>query len=127
MRYVKKLADVKLATYDGTPIMLSETDNEQATSSILDFMVTRLRDPKFGASADTVMSANRIAQSIRDTRETDLPYVAIEELDWNVLVEVTKKPTQGMEYRPEVAANLASFMDAIINASSTRPTPPAEA
>jgi hypothetical protein len=120
MRYVKTPEAINLTRFDGSPFY-KEGTKEQATLEFEAFIHGRLRDPKFGNTMDGVNAAANIAQALREAKGDGTDYIVIDEADWNLLVEVTKNPSQGLSYSPEVAACAIPFFDAITQATKDRP------
>ncbi len=112
MKYIKVPEDVKLTTWHGEPI--NESNGEQSIIKFKDFVIGRLMDAKFSKDMSTILRAIEIKSRV-DKMETEL---ALEDVDWKLLNDVTESPSPQQQYNPNISHCLVPFFMAVTKAET---------
>ena len=117
MKYIKVLPDITLTRPNGRGL-IDETGREVLIPlSFKEFVFGRLSDARFSKDMETMLRAFEIKIQIEKMSD----YLVLEDADWKLLEEVTKKPDQQTAYRPDIALSQLPFIKAIVDATSTDP------
>lgn len=115
MKYIEIPPPVTLERIDGLPI---EGPTGKLQVTFREFVEGRLRDHKWGKSADALMAAVEIRSLLHTAADGVL---ALETEHWKMLLDATNDPSPQQQYNPEIAHCLVKFIHAIRKAEDKLP------
>lgn len=117
MKYIEIKNDIGAETISGNRI--EDKDGNIIPLKFIDFVKSRLQDPKFGQSAEWLFAAFEINKKINSLNGESC--LALETDHWDKLKSVTVSPSKEALYNPNVAHCTVPFIKAIIDAKDENP------
>ena len=115
MKYIIVPEDIKLTSWAGE--VMKDESGQQATIRFKDFIIGRLMDPKFAKDMSTILRAVEIKAKTNGMGKV----LALEDVDFELLADVTRNPSPQYSYNPTISHCLVPYLKAITEATSVEP------
>jgi hypothetical protein len=115
MKYIKVPESVRMTNWYGEEVKNQE--GEGATVTFKEFVVGRLMDPKFSKDMATILRAFEI----KTQAEKMTSLLVLEDVDYDLLLDVVANPSQQAQYNSLISYCLVPFFKAVKDATSVEP------